>query len=266
MKQLKLAAALAVGLFAIFVWAPAASAATAPGFEEFSDCPDRATYPDLVACAVTDVYGGHLEMGTKDTPISDPIKLTIGIGEFANGLGATIDGGRQRIPGGLIGITGLDWLRFIYPLNLLQIYAEPELAGPVTTPFPPIGLPLKVQLHNVLLNNNCYIGANNDPISLNLTTGTTSPPPPNTPISGANGTPSFDPNGIFRISGAKLVDNAFAAPAARNCDLLSLNLLITALVNAQSGLPSPAGTNEAVQDVNIATGDITSIFPPNGIE
>lgn len=267
MKRLRHAVALAIGVAAFLVPANAL-AAPAPGYEAFTGCPDTTNDSDIVACIVTDVFGGHLQMGTKDTPISDPLKLVIGASLGGGVETASLDGGLQRIPGGLIGITGLDWLRFIYPLNYLQLYAEPELAGPVTSIFPPIGLPLKVQLHNVLLNSNCYIGANNDPIDLQLTDGTTVPPPPNQPISGHPGTTVPDPaapDGLF-VEDVQLVDNAFAAPAARNCDLLSLNLLVTALVNLQAGLPAPAGTNEAVQDANLSLGPISSIYPPNGVD
>jgi hypothetical protein len=267
MRQLKRIVALVFGA-AVFLVPTAAFAAPAPGYERFAGCPDKADSAQIVGCAVTDVFGGHLQMGKKDTPITDPIKLIMGYDQSAQSVVASLDGGRQRIPGGLIGLTGLDWLRFIYPLNYLQIYAEPELAGQPGGINPPISLPLKVQLHNVLLNNDCYIGANSDPIKLNLTPGTTSPPPPNQPITGSNGTITQDPNApaALFINGTRLVDNAFAAPAARNCDLLSLNLLITALVNAQSGLPSPAGTNETVQDANLAVAPIEAVYGADGIE
>ena len=268
MKRLRHAAVFAVSVTA-FLAPGTAVAATAPGYEQFSDCPDRSVNSAITGCAVTEVVSGHLQMGSKDTPIVDPIRLVVGFDVSGNATLGSFDGGRQRIPGGLIGITGLDWLRFIYPLNALQIYAEPELAGPVTSAFPPIGLPLKVQLHNVLLNNSCYIGANNDPIALNLITGTTAPPPPNQPITGSDAT-SFAEHptlpDVFLVGGIKLVDNEFAAPAARNCDLLSLNLLVTGLVNLQSGLPSAAGTNEAIQNVNLTLATTNAVYPPNGIE
>jgi len=267
MKSSIRVAVLAASVVALL--APASSmAAPATGYEAFASCPDKTVNSAIVQCVVTNITGGHLQMGTKDTPIEEPLKLTIATGSTPQVLYSNLDSGLQRIPGGLIGITGLDWLRFIYPLNLLQIYAEPELAGPVTNPNPPIGVPLKVQLHNVLLNSNCYIGADNDPISLNLTTGTTAPPPPNQPISGSPGTPAPNPNApaAFFVNNLALVDNSFAAPVARNCDLLSLNLLVTALVNAQAGLPSPAGTNTAVQTGSLALSNVFAIYPPNGID
>lgn len=268
MKQLKRAAMLTLGVAAFLVPAATASAALAPGFGEFADCPDKSVNSAVGGCVVTNVTGGHLQLGSKDTPIEDPLKLVIGLTGAGQSVPGSFDGGRQRIPGGLIGITGLDWLRFIYPLNLLQIYAEAELAGPVTNPLGPIGLPLKVRLDNALLNNNCYIGSNASPIMLNLTTGTTSPPPPNVPITGQAGTLALDPTlpGVVRSTGIRFVDNAFSVPGATNCDLLGLNLLVTGLVNLQAGLPSAAGKNEAQQEANTAIAPVEAIYPPGGFE
>jgi hypothetical protein len=267
MKQFKRLAVLAVGLMALLVPATAATAATAPGYEQFSDCPDKAVDPAIVVCAITEVTSGHIQMGTKDTPITDPIEMVLGIKPNLQTVVGSFDGGRQRIPGGLVGLTGLDWLRFIYPLGVLQVYAEAELAGPVTNPLGTVGLPLKVHLDNLLLSNNCYIGSDTNPISLNLRVGTTNPPPPNQPITGQAGTLSADPvlPGVFHSNGIKYVDNEFAAPAATNCDLLGVGP-VTALVNLQAGLPSPAGTNETIQNANITFTQITRVYPPSGIE
>jgi hypothetical protein len=268
MKQFMRVVALAATFAACLIAATAASAATAPGYEEFGDCPDRAADPAVGGCVITEVNSGHLKLGTKNTPIEDQIRLVLGLTNEGQSVPGSFDGGRQRIPGGLIGITGLDWLRFLFPFSALQIYAEAELAGPVTNALDAPALPLKVRLDNVLLNNNCYIGSNGNPIQLNLTTGTTSPPPPNTPISGQPGTIGLDPvlPGVVRSTGIRYVDNAFAAPAATNCDLLALNLLVTALVNLQAGLPAAAGNNETVQNANVSIAPIELIYPPNGIE
>src|SRR2546430_1397231 len=78
---------------------------------------------------------------------------------------------------------------------LCALCATALLAGPGQTNLEnaPAGqggavtLPLKVKLDNPLLATACYIGSNTEPVVLNLTTGTTSPPPPNKPISGAPG-------------------------------------------------------------------------------
>lgn len=270
LKRAMLAALVAATTaVALLISGTAAFAATAPGYEEFSDCPDRSVASGISGCQVTVIDGGHITLGSKRTPIVDPIKLVVG----ANvGTGQTypgsFDGGRQPIPGGLVGISGLDWLIYLFPHSLLGIYAETELAGPVGNLFAPtLALPIKVRLDSPLLNNNCYIGSNSNPISLNLTTGTTSPPAPNQPISGNPGSVTPDPSlpNVFRNSGLVYVDNAFAVPAADGCDLLGFGVL-DALVNLQAGLPAAAGRNEAVQEADASLGIITAIYPPAGIE
>jgi hypothetical protein len=76
----------------------------------------------------------------------------------------------------------------------------------------------------------CTIG----PFLLDLTTGTTSPPPPNQPISGQTGTISTSSDGeVLYVDGASLVDNSFAVPAG------------------QIYAGSPAGSNTVVLQTNV---------------
>jgi hypothetical protein len=97
-----------------------------------------------------------------------------------------------------------------------------------------------VHLENAVLGKNCYVGSNSNPILLNLTTGTTSPPPPNEPISG-HGPTSFEETeepAIAYLKGSQYVDNSFAAPGASGCVLTLFGFLpisINGLVNTQSG-------------------------------
>ncbi len=272
MRYLKRLAVLAAAVATVLALAAPASAAPAAGYEEFTGCPDKTVDPNIFLCISSVVDGGHLQMGSKDTPITDPVRL---VGAQTLGLSpvfyvGSFDGGRQPVPGGLVGITGLNWLIYLFPNNILGLYAEPELAGTPTPPSAPnVTLPLKVKLDNVLLSDTCYIGSDTNPITLNLTTGTTAPPPPNTPITGANGTFGGDPGGlsIIRLTDRVLVDNSFAAPAASGCDLLLPGFgLIDTIVNLQAGLPSPAGTNEAVQEVDGATSSARIVYPPDGID
>ena len=269
MRELKPLAVLTAFL-AVFLFSVAgASAATAPGYEEWDGCPDKTVDPTIEACVTSVVDSGHLKLGTKNTPITDPITLTGGATSTGNFIVGKFDGGRQRVPGGLTGITGLDWLSWLFPFSLLTLDAESELAGQVGHPLEEtFALPIKVRLISPLLSNTCYIGSNANPIALNLTKGTTSPPPPNQPISGSHGTNSFDNTLLaLRISDLRLVDNAFAAPAANGCGLLLPNFsVINTLVNAQAGLPSPAGTNETIQNADAAVTSVNFVYPPAGIE
>lgn len=261
---------LAVTVAGLLASATTAMAATAPGYEEFDDCPGRNVNADISLCAVTKVSGGHLKMGSKTVPITDPITLAESVAPPEQIFVGRFDGGRQLVPGGLVGITGLNWLANVFPANLLKVYARSELAGTPSNPIQdPVSLPLKIRLQNPLLSSNCYVGSNADPILLNLTQHATNPPPPNQPINGTPGNLITDPvlPNVFRLEDAVVVDNAFAAPRARGCTLLLPGLgLIDPIVNLQSGLPSPAGTNEARQHVDLGLADITSVYPPDGIE
>jgi hypothetical protein len=275
MKHFIRVAVLAATVAAWLSLATPAMAATAAGYEEFEDCPSKTVDSAITLCLNSVVDGGHLQLGSKDTPITDPITLS-GAFKPVGGVGGTFivgsfDGGHQEVPGGLTGITGLDWLANLVPGNLLEVFAHAELAGTPGSPLAdPFTLPLKVKLENPLLSSTCYIGSDTNPITLNLTTGVTDPPPPNEPIVGVEGplTPDGTLAGVFR-SDSILVDNAFAAPAAQGCSLIGLGLLngpVSALINLQAGLPSPAGTNEAVQEALVSFAGVTTVYPPLGFE
>ncbi len=102
--------------------------------------------------------------------------------------------------------------------------ATTELAGPakavgvhlnnlVEAEGTALELPVKIKLDNPFLGSKCFVGSNSHPIVIDLTTGTTSPPPPNTPISGKVGEVKFeDEFTIVHITNNSLVNNSFAAP------------------------------------------------------
>ena len=52
-------------------------------------------------------------------------------------------------------------------------------------------MPVKVHLENPFLGKSCYVGSSSSPISWELTSGTTAPPGPNTPITGTVGEVEF---------------------------------------------------------------------------
>jgi hypothetical protein len=112
-------------------------------------------------------------------------------------------------------------------------------------------------LENPFLGSGCYIGSAATPVTLKLTVGTTSPPPPNQPITGSAGDITSNADGSVTYAvGNKLVDNAFAVPAASNCGATLVDkLLITAAVNLKEGLPSPAGKNTAIMQGTTEIGD-----------
>jgi hypothetical protein len=263
--------AVVAGLMSAFAIAPAAQAAELnPGYTQFAGCPDPFTEDSkIVTCVRTEITGGHFQMGSKDVPIDKTLTLTGGLENEVKGFKYNSEGGLSKtpleVPGGIVGLTGLDWLVDLLNAEQLEVHAVTELAG--TPIFKGIGveaqLPVKVRLINPVLGNNCYVGSNTNPIVLNMTTGTTNPPPPNEPISGQPAESELvDPvTEIFKLDNGIFVDNAFAAPAAKGC-VLNLGLIpvnIDALVNLTSGLPAAAGTNETVQEFDIEL--VNSEFP-----
>lgn len=251
------------GLLAVAMLAPAAQGAeTAPGYEQFSGCPTAEESPSTPICVRSDVTDGHLQTGSKTVPIENPLILGGAVNGELEGFTAGPEGGlsktKQKVPGGVIGLTGLTWLLEFFGSDALTLYATTELAGPPTGfSFSSVTLPIKVHLTTPsnVLGSNCYIGSDSSPMVLNNTTGTTSPPPPNEPISGKEGEFSEDLElGILKFSNGIYVDNSFAAPGANGCVLKLFGFIpinLNGFVNSQAGLPSPAGTNETVQEFDI---------------
>lgn len=264
--------ALGAAIMAMAVLVPAASAATpAPGYTQFRGCQTAAENPLSEICVRNEVYGGNFKMGNKNVPIENPITLVGNTDADFNHFSFNKEGGllpsKQKVPGGVIGLTGLTWLLEFLGSEALTLYAETQLAGqPDPNPFhEPIELPIKVHLINGTLGNNCFVGSNSNPISLNLIVGTTNPPPPNTPITGK--APRFEEDKklfITKFKEGEFVDNSFAAPGASGCVLTLFGFIpisINGLVNSQSGLPAPAGTNETRQKFNIEATETGLVYP-----
>jgi hypothetical protein len=273
MRRLLLAA---VSLVAVL--APASSATAAPfhptgEFAQFNYCPLGRT--TLTACFRSETTSGFTTLGNKPVPIKNPVVLQGGLeyGDLSETVpliaaqdGNTLTKAPQPVPGGLLGITAPSWwpsvLRDLFNETINNgftgVTATMELAGPASSvkinSFAvliqqgiALSMPVKVKLSNPFLGSNCYIGSNSNPIKLNLTSGTTSPPPPNQPITGASGTFQTNEFGtILTGTDSKLVDNSFAAPGANGCGGLLFSWAVDPFVNSIVGVPSPAGTNTAV--------------------
>lgn len=283
MKRLFLAACLAVMALAP-TQALGASHSPKGEFASFGECP--LSRPAVVGCIYSESNGGFFTMGKKTVPLKNPVILQGGyeVDEEGNQFffgaenGQTLSKTPQPVPGGLLGIEAPKWWpKFLRDLfnetinnGFTGVTATVELAAPATSidlsilnlvleEGVALGLPAKIKLSNPFLGNNCYIGSSSNPVQLDFTSGTTSPPPPNTPISGAVGEIKFNEAGtLITLSGGKLVNNSFAAPGANGCGGL-FSFLIDPFVNSITGLPSAAGTNTAILEGKILSGEAAAV-------
>jgi hypothetical protein len=132
----------------------------------------------------------------------------------------------NRVPGGVVGLTGLTFLFELFGSEALTLYATTELVGqPVLSPTS-FALPIRVHFDQPQR-------ASRQQLLL----------------------------GVF--SGGTFVDNSFGAPGANGC-VLTLGFIpisINGLVNSQSGLPSPAGTNETAQNFTLELASRKLVYP-----
>jgi len=241
-------------------------------FAPFKYCP--LSDPAVTGCVVAVTSSGEFTLGKKTVPITKPITLQGGTieneetGELtfvAAENGETLSKTAEPVPGGLFGIKPPEsWPkeakeRFEEMVNkgLTGVTETTELAKPASAiklstsnligeTGVALQLPVKVKLSNVLLGSSCYVGSEAEPVILNLTTGETSPPPPNKPIHGAAGKLEILEGGaLLRLTGGSLVDNAFAAPGANGCGGV-LSPLVDPLVDSLLGVPAAAGHNTAI--------------------
>ena len=255
----------------------AASASAHTGnWARFNNCPS--TTAGVFKCLQSITNGGKVILGKKTVPIVNPVTLQGGIGQgeekeevfyekfYAASNGETLSKTPQPVPGGLLGLVNckeisLLWLRSsceaIFENGLTGVNSTLELARPaseIVVSEENLGgrsgvalqLPVKVHLENPLLGSTCYVGSSSNPIIWNLTTGTTSPPAPNTPISGSSGSLEFlEGSQIAVFKNVSLVDNAWSAPAATGCGGWPAEYILDPIINASVGVPAEAGVNTA---------------------
>jgi hypothetical protein len=241
----------------------------------FAQCPVTLAQ----GCIAAKTESGEFIVGKKTVPIEKTITLQGGFNENEAGElvlvaaknGETLTKVPQKVPGGLSGLVNCTSIKgsgllekaerasceAIFENGLTGVTATTELAAPASAVHINLGnllsaegtaltLPSKVHLENPLLGSACYVGSNSAPITLTLTTGKTSPPPPNKSISGSPGTLSFNGEGtIITVSKNSLVNNSFPAPATNGCGGL-FEFLIGPIINSSLGVPSAAGHNTAI--------------------
>ncbi len=268
-------AAAALAMLAIASPALAAEHHPTGEYAPFADCP--LSNPAVETCLLANTTSGEFVVGKKTVPINKTITLQGGLHETGTGAeeffaaedGNTLSKTELVVPGGLLGIvapkTWPEWLQNVFNefinKGFTGVTEITELAKPASNIVVntnnllaekgvALSLPVKVKLNNVLLGSECYVGSEAEPINLNLTTGTTSPPEggtPNKPIKGAKGELSFNPEfTIVTLTGGSLVDNTFSAPSANGCGGALLSGLVDPLVDSILGVPAASGYNTAV--------------------
>jgi hypothetical protein len=256
-------------------------------FAVFKQCPRFTTGVNF--CIFTQTLSGEVTIGKQTVPLEKTITLQGGIirneeteAETLVGAlnGESLSKTPQKVPGGLLGInckliTGEGLLEKLargacalaFESGPINVYATTELVGqPVINKNnlnnqegTALKLPVRVHLENSALGGECYIGSPAKPITLNLTSGKTSPPLPNKSISGKVGETHFNEAfTLVELTGNSLVDNSFAAPEAEGCKLFGFP--ISFLVNAKLGLPSAAGTNTAIQNNTIKEAEAAAVI------
>jgi hypothetical protein len=269
-------------VLAVVISLPAAASAHEGEYAKFDNCPS--TNPEVFKCIYSVTEGGEVVLGNKRVPIVNPATLQGGYNRpnkethisefFPPPNGETLSRSPQPVPGGLAGLIDCQEIEnFILRLGceatfengLTGVNATLELARPASeiriSEFHLVGeegvaleMPVKVHLENPFLGAECYVGSSASPLTWKLTTGETSPPPPNEPIHGFAGESQFlDEGRILQLNHGELVDNAWSAPGATGCGGPIVELLIDPVVDAQVGLPAAAGHNTAIL---VATSDV----------
>lgn len=253
----------------MLVLAMVAPALAVKDFDVFAQCPTENT--EVALCFFTESTGGEFDINGTKVPINKTVTFqggsivdeNTGAETFVGAAnGDTLSKTPLAVPGGLLGVVAPKSLpKFVQDIinklvseGLDGVTATAELVGTpaisrVNLLFQEgvaLSLPVRVHLSNTFLGSECYIGSKSSPMTLQLTTGTTNPPKPNKPITGAVGKLEFrDEFQFVIIEENKLVDNSFAVPAATGCGGL-LSLLVNPAVNLKLGLPSASGNNTAI--------------------
>jgi hypothetical protein len=261
----------------------ASPALATSGYAQFAQCPT--SDPGIEICTYSTTTAGEVKLGSTAVPITGTGKtITLQGGGLPDGIaegsfyllpaknGESLSKTELNVPGGLLDIINCKEIKgngiweliergsceLIFENKTTGVTATTELVANEHDPailntgnvFEETGtaltLPVRVHLKNPLLGNSCYIGSESKPITLNLTTGATSPPEPNKSIHGKAGALSFEEeDNIVVLTGNSLVDNSFSTPEAEGCGEF-FSFLIDPIVDAKIGLPSKAGHNTAI--------------------
>jgi hypothetical protein len=252
-QRRSLTSAMTLVLVLLFALAaPAAFAGKPKGeYAPFTGCPLKTA--GVSQCVYAQFSGGELRFGTMVVPIEHAITLQGGLivsgaeETFVNaGEGETLTKTEEKVPGGFSGVGGTESSPMSLTLELVGAVAlsRGNLAEAKGTA---LKLPVRAHLKNVYFGEECFLGSSTSPITLNLTTGVTSPPAPNKAITGSAGTHEVKEAGnLVLYKGDSLVENAFSVPGAKGCGAGVYKEIIGPLLNMKYGLPSAGGHNTAI--------------------
>jgi hypothetical protein len=287
-RRLLLGAVSTISLATLFVTqqAPAAEHRPTGDYALFADCPLSNPATDL--CIFAQTESGELTIGRKAIPISKTMTLQGGVHEDeATGKqafigaedGRTFSKAPQQVPGGDFKIAAPKSLPR-YVQEIFNEFIDPE-AGPLTAttefagPTSAVGidtqdlveakgsglsLPVKVKLSSPLLGEHCFIGSDDAPILMPLTTGTTGGTGSHhKPLSGKPGHAHFkDEYNLVTTEEDSLVNDSFPAPRAQGCGGM-LSFLVDPAINGELGLPVAKKGNEAVLDGTLQTANAPAV-------
>jgi hypothetical protein len=196
-------------------------------------------------CVYGQITSGELRFGSMSVPITKAITFQGGLivtekaETFVNATeGATLSKTAEEVPGGFESATVTETLE---PVGTVAMSRSNLAAGKGVA----LTLPVRAHLNSSVFGESCFVGSSASPITLKLTTGATSPPEPNKPITGKPGTlESREAGALLIYKGDALVENAFSVPGAKGCGG-SFESLINPLVNSKYSLPAAAGHNAA---------------------
>ncbi|MCR1781784.1 hypothetical protein KVF89_04480 [Nocardioides carbamazepini] len=254
------------GLSAGLGAAPAQADPLPAHLQKFANCPvlnDAVTVCYVMETSSVSIKAGKFDEATSTDPmilqfggIADTYTQTTISVPPANGISA-LQAPPIELPGGILGLPGFEF----WPL---EAYITPQIVGlpqlnldNLMTNDPVMNLNLKAKISNpftdvlTMLGDKCTIGSDASPIKLNLTAGTTDPPPPNQPVTGDPGTIDYDyqGTGVIRISGQTVVDNSWGLPKASNCGLTGALNGVIDIADDQAN--SGPGKNSATMDTTI---------------
>jgi hypothetical protein len=288
-------AAVLVPVASLALASPALAKEPTGDFAKFNQCPRFTT--GVIVCLYSNTLSGSVTLHKQTVPINEdkkhPIILQGGIKVSETGAetfvgalnGETLSKTPQNVPGGLTGLINCTEIKGSGILEVLAraackavfenkttgVSAVTELAKPASEiaistrnleikEGVAVGLPVKVRLENTFLGSECYVGSSAHPVNLNLTDGTTSPNPPNKPITGKAGFVAFlDEFELVEITENTLVNNEFSAPEATGCGGI-FSFLIDPIIDAKIGLPSPNGLNTIIQNNTISEAGAESVI------